>query len=346
MTRDIPPLTIGSEVVEPGERRVVQLPVANLYTDAAVMHLPVHAVHGRRPGPKLMVSAAIHGDELIGVEIIRRLLKQRSLRSLRGTLIAIPVVNGFGMIQHSRYLPDRRDLNRSFPGSERGSLAARLAHIFFESIVKQCSYGVDIHTGSGERSNLPQIRANLDDAETRALARAFGVPVLINARLRDASLREAATQHGIKMLVYEAGEALRFEELGIRAGVSGVLRLMRFLEMLPPRKGGKPLPEPFIARSTSWVRAPSSGVLSARIRLGDHVVRDQLLATISDPSDFFGGEEEEVRAARGGVVIGRTSLPLVNEGDALYHIARFEDSGEVASEVATFRQDLADPDRP
>lgn len=338
-----PPLTVGSEMVRAGERRLVQLPVASLYTNGDPLQLPVHVVHGRRAGPRLFVSAAIHGDELNGVEIIRRLLKQRALARLRGTLIAIPVVNAFGMIQHSRYLPDRRDLNRSFPGSKRGSLAARLANIFFEAIVKQCTHGIDLHTGAAERSNLPQIRANLDDPQTLELARAFGVPVLINAGLRDGSLREAAVEQGVKTLVYEAGEALRFQELAIRAGVSGIVRVMRILEMLPSSASRKRPAEPFIARSTSWVRAPLSGVLTARVRLGDHVQQNDLIATISDPSNFFDDHLEKVLAHRAGVVIGQTCLPLVNEGDALYNIARFEDAEEVASEVASFQQDVIDP---
>jgi uncharacterized protein len=336
---------IGGVEVGPEQRRVVNLPIAGLYTHAAPLHLPVHVVTGRRSGPRLFVSAALHGDEINGVEIIRRLLGLRVLSAMRGTLAAVPVVNAFGMIQHSRYLPDRRDLNRAFPGSDHGSLASRIAHLFTEEIVRHCSHGIDLHTGSLHRANLPQIRADLTDPGTLALAQAFGVPVLIDARARDGSLRQAARDLGLAMLVYEGGEALRLDELAIRAGMAGVLRVMRALKMLPRvRRDPIRVTSPFIARSSAWVRAPSSGLLSARRDLGDHVGADDLLATIADPSDFFEQGAVEVRTGFAGVIIGRTRLPLVNEGDALFHIARFADAEEVASEVASFSLDVFDSD--
>ena len=330
-------VVIGSERVPPGERRVVELEVANLYTRVP-MSLPVHVVNGRRPGPRLFLCAAIHGDELNGVEIIRRVLRQSALARMRGTLLAIPVVNVFGIRQHSRYLPDRRDLNRSFPGSPRGSLAGRLAHIFVTSIVQQCTHGIDLHTAALHRTNLPQIRGNLDDPETLALAEAFGVPVLINANIRDGSLRQSAAEHGVPVLVYEAGEALRFDQVSVRAGVTGVLRVMRSLGMLAAGRGHRPRSAPFVARSSSWMRAPASGTFVPRVGLGEHVERRQLLGTVTDPSDMFDGTAHELRSQVSGIVIGMTRLPLVNEGDALFHVATFEDAQGVASEVESFQQ--------
>ena len=209
---------IAGTEVSPGTRRTLELPVASLYSHAP-MTLPVQVVCGRHDGPRLFVSAALHGDEINGVEIIRRLLRLPSLKKLRGTLLAIPIVNVYGFVNRSRYLPDRRDLNRSFPGSVRGSMAARLADLFLKEIVDRCNYGIDLHTGAIHRENLPQIRANLDDEETARIARAFHVPLLLNSDLRDGSLREIAAERGIPMLLYEAGEALRFDERAIRAGV-------------------------------------------------------------------------------------------------------------------------------
>lgn len=332
-------LTIAGTVVPPGTRTTLQLPVASLYTHTQ-MELPIHIIHGKKDGPRLFVSAAIHGDELNGVEIIRRLLRQKSMNNLRGTLIAIPIVNMFGLIQHSRYLPDRRDLNRSFPGSTKGALASRLAYIFMDTIVKICDYGIDLHTGAIHRSNLPQIRAKLDDHETRELASAFGVPVIINSDVRDGSLREAASNHGVKMLLYEAGEALRFDELAINAGVRGILRVMRHLNMLKASKRSEKLSEPYVARSRYWIRAPHAGVLRNVKKLGDHVYKGEKLGTIADPTDFFTQTEFPVHADRSGIVIGKTNLPLVNEGDAIYHIAFFSDSSEVAQEVENFQHDF------
>ena len=230
---------LGEDVL-PGESRTIALPATQFYTNTPVT-MPVHIVNGKRPGPKLFVSAAIHGDEINGIEIIRRLLNQTALNKIKGTLIAIPIVNVHGFIQQSRYLPDRRDLNRTFPGSKKGSLAARLAYLFMDEIVQKCTHGIDLHTGAIHRSNMPQVRANLDDEQTLRMAKAFSVPLLLNSSLRDGSLREAANELGIPMLLYEAGEALRFDEVSRRAGLRGIMRVMREIGMLP--KPSKPYKE-------------------------------------------------------------------------------------------------------
>lgn len=329
-------LTINGITVKPGTRATIDLPVGRLYTHTP-MTIPVHVVCGKRPGPCLFISAAIHGDEINGVEIIRRLLKLPALKRLHGTIIAVPIVNVHGLINHSRYLPDRRDLNRSFPGSEKGSLAARLANLFMHEIVSQSTHGIDIHTGAIHRTNLPQIRANLDDPETEKLARAFNVPVMISSDLRDGSLREAAAEHGIPMLLYEAGEALRFDEVSIRAGVRGIVNVMRVLEMVvPSRSKKKKLIEPVVARSSSWERAADSGIMRAMVPLGGRVKKGTLLAIVADP---FGERETQITASFSGIIIGRTNLPLVNEGDALFHIARFEHVAEAATRVDEFQEE-------
>jgi predicted deacylase len=330
------PLVINGITISRGSRTTIDLPAGRLYTHAP-MNMPVHVISGKRSGPRLFVSAAIHGDEINGVEIIRRLLKLAILKRLRGTIIAVPIVNVHGFINHSRYLPDRRDLNRSFPGSEKGSLAARLAHLFMEEIVSKSTHGIDLHTGAIHRSNLPQIRANLDDEETEHLARAFKVPVIISANLRDGSLRESAAENGIPMLLYEAGEALRFDEVAIRAGVQGIVNVMRMLEMLPAsRRKPKQETGPVVARSSSWIRAADSGILRAMVPLGRRVKKGTLLGVVADP---FGEREIQVTAPFSGIVIGRSNLPLVNEGDALYHIARFGDIQEVEASVDEFHEE-------
>jgi len=331
------PLIINGITVLPGSRMTIDLPAGRLYTHTP-MSIPVNIISGKHAGPRLFISAAIHGDEINGVEIIRRLLKHSVLKRLRGTIIAVPIVNVHGFINHSRYLPDRRDLNRSFPGSEKGSIAARLANLFMQQIISKSTHGIDIHTGAIHRTNLPQIRANLDDAETNRLARAFNVPVIISSNLRDGSLREAAAENGIPMLLYEAGEALRFDEVSIRAGVKGIINVMRILEMLPQsgKKNRKQI-EPVVAHSSSWVRAPDSGILRAMIPLGGRVKKGTLLGVIADP---FGEREIQVIASFSGIVIGRTNLPLVNEGEALYHIARFGDMQDIESKVDEFQEEL------
>ena len=332
--------TILNTRVRPGTRDVIEMPMPKLSSHTKV-DMPVHVVHGKQDGPVLFISAAIHGDELNGIEIVRRVLAMKTLYKLKGTLIAVPVVNAYGLIQESRYLPDRRDLNRSFPGSEVGSLAARLANVFMQEIVMQCTHGIDLHTGSNHRTNLPQIRANLDDPETSRLAHSFGVPVLINSSLRDGSLRAAAGELGIPMLLYEAGEALRFDEVSIRAGVAGVTSVMRALGMLRPTKASaKNQKQPFIARSSSWTRTPESGMLRLDVVLGAQVKKGDILGFLDDPN---GGFICSIHAAVSGIVIGRLELPIVHEGDAVYHIARFKDDiGDVVDRVESFQLDHAD----
>lgn len=320
-----PAITLNGAKVEPGKRVTIDLPVAKLYTHTDIT-LSAHVVHGRRPGPCLFVCSAIHGDELNGVEIIRRLLKRRNLARLKGTLIAIPVVNSFGFIHRDRYMPDRRDLNRSFPGSERGSLASRLADLLLREIVPLCSHGIDLHSGSNHRFNLPQVRASLDNKETARLAEAFGAPVMIHSRLRDGSLREAIAEHDIPMLLYEAGEAFRFDELSIRTGLRGIQSVMHEIGMLTqrPKSGSRPVIK---AETSKWIRAPISGMVSRKISIGKHVEKGDLLGIVSDP---FGENEQRITAPFPGLIIGRLEMPLVYEGDALFHIAILE--GEMPQE--------------
>ena len=325
------PITIGDIEVKPGQRANVNLPIANLYT-ATSLHMPVKVLCGRRAGPVLFVSAAIHGDELNGVEIIRRLLKRKALKSIRGTLLAIPIVNVHGFIDQSRYLPDRRDLNRSFPGSPKGSIAARLANTFLHEIVLKSEIGIDLHTGAIDRANLPQIRANLDDPRVPELAHAFGAPVVVNATLRDGSLRACAAGHDIPVMIYEAGEALRFDELSIRGGIRGILDVMRKLGMLPPLKQARKNLV-VTARSTSWVRASTSGIVTGAVALGTRVKENDPLALISDP---LGDLEEVIKAPFDGIVIGCSRLPLAHEGDALFHLADFRSVGRAEGVVEEF----------
>lgn len=310
-------LEIGGVRIEPGERRRLEIPVARLPTNTW-LSLPVEVVQGSREGVRLWLSAAVHGDELNGVEIIRRVLAQVQTDQLSGTLIAVPIVNVFGFIEQSRYLPDRRDLNRSFPGTPRGSLAARLAHLFMTEIVSRCTHGVDIHTGSHHRANLPQIRANLQSEETRRCAAAFAAPVIIDARVRDGSLREAATEKGIHVLLYEAGEASRFNDDAIGVGVRGVLRLMRALKMRK-RQPKRPRGEVVAVEETTWVRARRGGIVRLEVELGDRVAAKQRLALVSGA---FGEDTSELLAPKEGIVIGLTRNPLVNRGDGVVHLTK------------------------
>jgi len=330
-------LKIAGKQIAIGQRRSINIPVARLYTHTE-MTMPVHVLRGKKEGPRLFVCAAIHGDEIIGVEIIRRLLKLKILQRLRGTLIAVPVVNVYGFINNTRYLPDRRDLNRFFPGAQKGSLTSRLANIFMEEIVGNSTHGIDLHAGSNHRINLPHIRACLDTPETEKLAFAFGAPVILNAKLRDGSLRQAVEEKGIPMLLYEAGEALRFDELAVRAGVKGILAVMRAIGMLTSRSVQKSRIQPMVANSTSWIRAPRSGILRTRIPLGGKIIVNQKIGEIADP---FDENETVVNSSVSGIVIGRLNLPLVHRGDALFHVAEFDNATAISESLDDFKEEIS-----
>jgi uncharacterized protein len=306
---------IGPVRVRAGSAKEVELPITRLVTGADVS-LPVRVVHGREEGPVVWVNAAIHGDEVVGTEVIRRVLAQLSAKTLRGTLVAVPVVNVLGFMTGDRYLPDRRDLNRSFPGSARGSLASRIAHLFMTEVVAKCEVGIDLHTAAHRRTNLPQIRADLDDPRTRELAEAFGAPVMLHARIRDGSLRQAAREGGATVLLYEGGEAWRFDDFAIDAGVDGVRRVLGALGMIDAVAAVDDPTTEF--RESGWVRARGTGVLHLEVGLGDRVEAGQRIGGLSDT---FGRRVRLAHADRDGVVIGLNRAPLVNSGDAIVHIA-------------------------
>lgn len=335
------PLVIAGHAVQPGERTRIDMRLPNVYTQTPVI-MPVHVLRGRRDGPRLFITASIHGDEINGVEIIRRLLTQSGLQHLRGTLVAVPVVNVYGYVRQSRYLPDRRDLNRSFPGSDTGSLAARLAAAVVSEIVEGSTHGIDLHTGSLHRENLPQIRATLSEGpEVRGLAEAFGTPVILDAEERQGTLRAVAASMGIPVLLYEAGEALRFDDNAVQTGLRGILAVMRNLGMISGQRGrSQQARQPIVARSSSWVRADQSGILLSLTPLGAQVRKGDILGTITDP---FRPSDEPVLAHCNGIVIGRTNLPLVTEGEGLYHIARWNGADTKAEDADEWRHAL-DPE--
>ncbi len=317
-----PDLTINGVSILPGSRITINIPVARLYTHTDI-NMPVYVIRGKKEGPVLFISAAIHGDEILGSEIIRRLLNNRLLKKIRGSLLAVPVVNVYGFINRSRYLPDRRDLNRFFPGSKTGSLASQLASIFMEEIVANSTHGIDLHTGSNHRTNLPQIRASLDHEDTFKMAISFGAPIIINSNVKDGSLRQAVQEQDIPMLLYESGEALRYDENAIKSGIRGIISVMRYLGMIPERKvKTRKDVEPVIAMSSFWIRAELSGIFNTRINLGDMIREGDVMGMISDP---FGDTIETIYSRHEGVVIGKTGLPLVYKGDALFNIAGLEE---------------------
>jgi predicted deacylase len=318
-----PSFPIGDLDVTAGRSAIGEIPVSRLVTGNQVS-IPINVVHGRQDGPVVWVSAAVHGDEIGGVEIIRRVLVGLDARTLAGTIVAVPIVNVHGFLNGDRYLPDRRDLNRSFPGSPNGSLAARVANLFMTEIVDRCDVGIDLHTGSDHRTNLPQIRADLDDERTHELAVAFGAPLMMHAKLRDGSLRAAATARDSTVLLYEGGEAWRFDRDAIDVGVTGIERVLARLGMIQADAAWESVeagPPPAESRASGWVRVRRSGIALIGVELGQRVERGDEIAVVRDS---VGRQLSRTRANRSGIVVGMTQQPLVNQGDAIVHIAEVE----------------------
>ena len=333
-----PAFEIGGHKVSPGERLTVDLPVS-VMSDHTPIAMSVHVIHGKTDGPVVFVSAGIHGDEVIGVEIVRRLLRAPGVRRIKGTLIVIPIVNAFGFINHSRYLPDRRDLNRSFPGSPGGSLASRLAHLFLTEIVERCDLGIDLHSAAIHRTNLPQIRISPDNPHTAELAEVFGAPVILQSPLREGSLRGAAKEIGKDILLYEAGEGLRFDELAARAGVAGILRVLHHVGMVSAKGIARTKSQSQYCTSSKWLRAPVGGLLRTFMGDGDIVSEGDVMAAVCDP---FGEMEKEIRAPFNGIIVGRAVMPIVNEGDAVFHLGRVKSVAMAERTVENMNDQLTD----
>ena len=334
------PFEIAGISIPAGTRQTIDLPISLLY-DHTPMTLTAHVIHGRRPGPCMFVCAAVHGDELNGVEIIRRLIRLSRISHLHGTLVAVPIVNIYGFIGNTRYLPDRRDLNRSFPGSAHGSLASQLADVFMREIVGCCDYGIDLHTGAIHRTNFPQVRVDLSNPELKKLAKAFSAPIVLHAAFRDGSLRKSAMDMGVPTLVYEAGEALRLDEVSIRSGVNGIIRVMKSLGMLGTKILRASRVSPILASSSYWVRAPEGGLLRTMLTSGTRIEAGQILGSIADP---YGKDEVGITSQNDGVLIGRSNLPVVNQGDALFHIAKVLDADIAEQTVEQFHDEFDSSD--
>ena len=330
-------LNILGTPVPSGSKMRFSIPVAHLfdYTDVSIS---LEVFRGKEDGPTVFVSASLHGDEIIGTEITRRLLLNKQLKKLKGTLIVIPIVNPYGYNNNTRYLPDRRDLNRSFPGSNEGSLAARVANTFLTEVVEKCDYGIDIHSGAIHRTNLPQIRVDFKNTTVMNLAEAFNPPLILNSPNRAGTLRATAFSKKVDTLLFEVGEALRYDELGIKTGVNGILNVLRALNMLPtPSREVRKNITLLRAHASYWLRAPESGNIKIIKKLGQLVEEGDLLAQIYDP---FGKVVGEIKCSKAGIVIGASTMPLVNSGNAVFHIAVLDQIDLVSDSSLILDQDI------
>ena len=310
------PLHLNGLAIKPGERVLTRLVVSKL-PSGTVIDVPVHVLRAEEPGPTLLLMGGMHGDEVNGIETIRRLVRRDLLQPKRGSIIAIPILNIYGFLNFSRDVPDGKDVNRSFPGFPRGSLAGRVAHRFMREIMPLIDYGIDFHTGGAARANYPQVRCLLGvDPELDALAAAFAAPFTLHAALRPGSLREAAQSLGKRIIVYETGESLRLDEPGIEEAVAGTLRVLHHLGMGPAMPA--PARPTVICRRHTWLRARWAGLFRAHVVNGQHIKKGQIYGSIADP---YGQQAVRLESPLSGYVIGLNHMPVVNQGDALLHIA-------------------------
>ena len=308
-------LKFGGESVALGQRRNLALTVSQSYSGAPVT-LPITVWRAAKPGPAVFVTAAVHGDELNGTGIVREIILNAPFELRTGSLVLVPVVNLLGFERHTRYLPDRRDMNRCFPGSADGSLASRMAHAIFSSVISQCDYGIDLHTAAVRRTNFPSVRADLKNPEAARIARAFGCEVIVNRKGPKASLRREACDAGCATVILEAGEVWKIEPNVVQYGVRGIRNVLIELGMV---EGDREEPVYQVwTRKTTWVRASFGGMLAFHVAPGDIVEKDQPLAT---NTNLLGEEQNVLRSPSDGIVLGITTLPTVTPGNPVCHIA-------------------------
>lgn len=305
---------IAGKEIKPGEFKEININIARLPSHTQI-ETPIYVSRSQEEGPILALMAGMHGDEINGMEIVRRIIERNLHHTKRGTVVCIPIINVYGFLNFSRDVPDGKDVNRSFPGSKSGSLASRVAYHITHDLIPNIDYGIDFHTGGAMRTNYPQVRAMLGNEKNVALANAFHAPFTLDAPFRPNSLRKEASKKGKNIIVYEAGESLRFDQHAIEEGIAGTLRLMKHLNMI--EDAPEPKESNRIIWSSSWIRAKHAGLFQPAIACGDLVHKGQWVGTITDP---FGEFKEEILAKETAYVVGLNNIPVVNAGDALMHL--------------------------
>lgn len=311
-------IVILKERIALGESRRLDFGIGKLYTTTSVK-IPVIIERSKNPGPTILITAALHGDEINGVEIVRQLIARKLNKPKRGTIICIPILNVFGFLSSNRFFPDGRDLNRVFPGTKTGSLASRVAYYFTKEILPLADLCLDFHTGSASRFNAPQIRIKPGDDKLLELAKIFNAPFTVYSKMIDKSYRKACDDKGIPSLLFEGGKNLDSNKNIAKEGVEGILRILAHLGMLNQKK----IPtaahgQSVIINKAKWVRAHRSGLLHVKIECNQHVLKGELLATITDP---YGQKRFRVSAPNDGYIINVNQSPIVNQGDAIFHLS-------------------------
>lgn len=309
-------LEIDKEQIPKGTHATLELNIARLPSGTQI-HMPVHVYRSKQNGPTVLLSGGLHGDEVNGIETVRRIIDSKILHKLRiGSVIALPIINIYGFLNFSRDVPDGKDVNRSFPGSENGSLASLVANTLTRKILPAVDFGIDFHTGGASRTNYPQVRFAKDDKKSEDLAWAFGAPFIMHSSLIDGSLRKQAFEMGKSIIVFEGGESLRFDEFSIKEAFEGILRTLYHFGMILKKPKDRKHNSLFFSQ-TSWVRAETSGLFRSLKKSGQKVKKGEVIGLINNPGNLY---EIKVEAHESGFIIGHNNIPVINRGDALFHI--------------------------
>ncbi|WP_209400987.1 succinylglutamate desuccinylase/aspartoacylase family protein [Pseudozobellia sp. WGM2] len=310
-------ITIGGTTVKPGQHKLVQIGIDRLPT-GTMIDIPVYVFNSKKPGPTILIQAGLHGDEINGIEIVRRLLAEKQLNIIKGAVIAVPILNIFGFIHFSRDVPDGKDVNRSFPGTKSGSMASRIAYHYTSEILPHVDMGIDLHTGGGQRHNYPQIRFTEEDENSARLAEIFNAPISFPSSLIKGSFRNAAYRMNKPMIVYEAGESMRFDDYSILEGTKGILNVLEHFEMLPPSDNEKFNGQVSVRlQNRKWLRAPTAGMFIPKITNGSEIKKGQIIGIVSDT---FGRRTKNIKAPFDGVVFCINHQAVINQGEALFHV--------------------------
>lgn len=309
-------IVINGDSIPPGKSKQVKINIARLPT-GTLIDIPVHVFNAKKPGPVILIQAGLHGDEINGVETLRRMLEGNSFELNKGAVVVVPIVNVFGFIHFSRDVPDGKDVNRSFPGRKSGSLASRIAYHYTNEILPQIDFGIDLHTGGGQRHNFPQVRYTEGDGLSQEVASIFGAPFQFASKLISGSFRKASFKMGKSILVYEAGESMRFDEIAIETACTGIKNILLYFGVL---KGSfKTKNQSVHLEGTRWLRAPRAGMFVPKITNGSAVKKGQELGLVTDT---FAKKSKTIKSPIDGFVFCINHQAVVNQGDALFHIGR------------------------
>jgi predicted deacylase len=311
-------ITILKETILPGESKTINMEIATLHT-MTKLKIPIIVSRSKFNGPTILLSAGLHGDEINGIEIVRQIITRKINKPKTGTIICIPVINVFGFVNQTREFPDKRDLNRVFPGSKKGSLASRFAYYLLKEIMPHVDYAIDFHAGGASRFNAPQIRIVPENQELKALADVFQAPFGLYSKNIVGSFRNSCDKLGVKMLLFEGGKSVNINDEITQHGIEGTKRILNHFGMLGARKKIiVPEKNTVYIEKSNWVRAKFSGMFHGFTKIGNYVTKGQLLATVSDP---YGKIEHKVKAPNSGYIINVNDAPIVFQGDAIYHIS-------------------------